>query len=204
MRKFYFLVLGLLIFSGVKAQIVNIPDANFKANLLAAKSFNSIAKDLSGNFFKIDANNDSQIQESEALQVGYLSVSKANISSILGIEKFTNLQSLDCSYNKLATLDLSGLTSLQSLDCSYNQFTSLDVSSLTNLQKLVCKYNQLTSLDVSGLTNLQRLFCNYNQLTTLDISGLANLLALDCSINSLTSINASGLTNLQSLDSHEN
>ena len=57
MRKYYFLVLGLLFFSGVKAQIVNIPDANFKAKLLQASTTSQIAKDTLGNNIKIDINN---------------------------------------------------------------------------------------------------------------------------------------------------
>ena len=38
------------------AQIVNIPNANFKAKLIAANASNTTAKDLSGNYFKIDTN----------------------------------------------------------------------------------------------------------------------------------------------------
>lgn len=51
------------------AQIVNIPDANFKARLLEASSNNGIAISLSGGYFKIDANNDGEIQQTEASNV---------------------------------------------------------------------------------------------------------------------------------------
>jgi hypothetical protein len=60
MKKIYFLFL-LVVFQ-VNSQIVNIPDANFKAKLLQADVTNYIAKNLSGNYFKIDQNNNQQIE----------------------------------------------------------------------------------------------------------------------------------------------
>ena len=82
MKKLYaFLVLAFTVVAG-NAQIVTIPDANFKAKLLSADTTNQIAKDLSDNYFKIDANNDGEIQESEASQVSYLSIFQSNIHDI--------------------------------------------------------------------------------------------------------------------------
>ena len=43
-------------------QIVNIPDANFKNILLNSNPTISIAENLTGNYFKIDANSDGEIQ----------------------------------------------------------------------------------------------------------------------------------------------
>jgi hypothetical protein len=43
MKKLYFLLFALSFFTTTNAQIVNIPDANFKAKLLAASSNNTIA-----------------------------------------------------------------------------------------------------------------------------------------------------------------
>ena len=200
MKKFYFTVFAFCFFFIANAQIVNIPDANFKAELLASDSTNSIAKNLVGDYFKIDADNDGEIQESEALNVSYLLVNYLPISSLAGIEFFTNLQELDCSDNQLTYLDVSGLTNLQILDCSSNLITNLDVSGLTNLGYLDCSVNQLTNLDVSGLTNLQYLDCWSNQLTNLDVSSLTNLQLLSCAFNQLTTLDVSGLTNLQDLD----
>ena len=69
MRKFYFLVLGLLFFSALKAQIVNIPDVVFKDLLLSASITDNIAEDLQGNYIKIDVNNNNEIEISEALEI---------------------------------------------------------------------------------------------------------------------------------------
>lgn len=58
------LLLVLLLFTGmVKAQIVNIPDANFKAKLLSASPTTQLAKNFSDQWIKIDANNDLEIQQ---------------------------------------------------------------------------------------------------------------------------------------------
>jgi Leucine-rich repeat (LRR) protein len=211
MKKLYtLLVIALIGFVG-KAQIVNIPDANFKAKLLQASPSNYIAStetpDASGNvttYSQIDTNNDGEIQVSEALSIKWLNVYESNIANLTGIESFTNLQVLYCFSNQLTSLNVSGLTNLQRLDCQNNQLTNLNVSGLTNLRYLACSNNLLPSLNMSSLTNLQGLNCSYNQLTSLDVSGLTNLLSLDCSYNQLPSLDLSGLTNLLSLECSSN
>ena len=185
----------LLLFTGmVKAQIVNIPDANFEAKLIAQG---------------IDTNGDGDIQQTEALAVTEIYVSGTfavygNIVNLTGIEAFSNLQSLSCSYNQITSIDVSGLTNLQTLYCGKNQLSSLNVSGLTNLQNLYCEQNQLTSLNVSGLTNLRNLYCEQNQLNNLVVSGLTNLQILWCDTNQLQSLNVLGLTNLQQLCCNQN
>ena len=108
MKKIYFLLLAFSFFTTANAQIVNIPDANFKAKLLAANTTNSIAKNLLDVKFKIDANSDGEIQETEALQVGSLSISNFSLTSLVGVEKFTNLKTLNCNINKITTLSKLG------------------------------------------------------------------------------------------------
>ncbi len=56
MKKIYFLLLAFILLTNTKAQIVNIPDANFKTKLLAANTSNSFAQNSAGNNIKIDAN----------------------------------------------------------------------------------------------------------------------------------------------------
>ncbi len=188
MKKLYFLFLLTIGFLS-NAQIVNIPDANFKAKLIA------IGK---------DTNSDGQIQFTEALAVTLLNVSFASISNITGIEAFTNLITLECQNNYLTTLNVQGLTNLEWLACNDNQLPTLNVQGLTNLKNLYCQYNQLPSLNVQGLTNLQILHCYNNQLPTLNLQGLTNLYDLNCSNNQLTSLNVQGLTNLNYLSCQNN
>jgi Leucine-rich repeat (LRR) protein len=194
MKKIYFLLLAFSLFINANAQIVDIPDANFKASLLESPYY---TKDLAGNYFKIDANNDGQIQELEALEVSSLNLRDLKLYSLVGIQSFKNLKSLNCNDNLLRSLNVTGLTNLEDLDCSFNEIVSLNVTGLTNLKELNCSYNVLTSINVIGLTNLRTLGCNYNQLTSLSGTGLPNLELLDCSNNKLVSLNLTGLTNLR-------
>ena len=183
MKKIYFL---LLLFTGmVNAQIVNIPDANFKAKLIS---------------LSIDANNDGEIQISEALNIGSLDVYGANISDMTGIEEFVNITYLICSFNQITTLNLSNLTNLQLLGCDSNQLTILNISGLTNLQTLNCNGNNLTSLDVSNMANLTYLSCTSNQISSLNVSGLSSLTYLNCFINQISSLNFNSSVNLTELN----
>lgn len=59
--------------------------------------------------------------------------------------------------NLKGDISFSKLTALKELNCSYNQLTSLDVSGCTALQKMDCTFNRLTSLDVSGNKALKEL-----------------------------------------------
>jgi Secretion system C-terminal sorting domain len=214
-RGLIFLFLFFSFFS--QAQIVNIPDANFKAKLLAASPNSGIASTQTpvynvttdtwsvSTFHKIDTNNDGEIQESEALAIKWLDVkcnncsSTQKISSLEGVLSFTNLQYLNCRHNQLPSLNLQGLTNLEALICNNNQIQSLNILGLSNLYTLICFTNQLSSLNVQGLTNLHFLDCSYNQLSSLNVQGLTNLHFLDCVQNQLASLNVQGLANLQNL-----
>ena len=121
------------------------------------------------------------------------------IGDLTGIEAFTALTTLDCSFNQLASLDFSTNTALNRLYCHYNQLTSLDVSANTALTHLDCDSNQLTSLDVSADTALTYLYCDKNQLASLDVSANTALFGLYCDNNQLTSLDFSATTALTEL-----
>ena len=210
--------------ASTQAQNVNIPDAIFKAELVANSSINT--------------NMDAEIQVSEAsvfngsiylAEVIFNSPGLNNITDLTGIEAFVSLISLDCSGNaltslnvsactaltyldcrenswsSLTSLNVSGCTALINLDCSGNSLSSLDVSGCTALTYLVCYNNQLTSLDVSANTALTILVCDNNQLTSLDVSANTALTGLNCSLNSaLTSLDVSANTALTSFFCSDN
>ena len=199
MKKIYFLVVALCFFGFASAQIVNIPDANFKAKLLSADVTNEIAKDISGNYFKIDVNNNSEIETNEALSVSYLNVFSSLISNLTGISSFINLQDFNCYGNLITSVNFNNNINLKILNCSNNQITSLDISNNFNLINLYCFSNLLTSLDLSSNLNLTLLICNINQLSTLNVTANINLLKLNCAANQLSSINVLNNINLNYL-----
>lgn len=199
------LFLFLLLVCGLaQAQIVNIPDANFKAKLLQADVSNTIARDLSGSPFKIDSNNDGEIQLSEAQQVSGLSVQESNIGSLIGIVSFTNLKELYCYGNILSQLDLTGLSQLEILNFSDNQVLNFTATSLNNLQYLECSHNLLVTLDISGLQNLLNIVCDNNALSNLDFSGLNALAGITCDYNNITGVTLENLPNLDYVNFQNN
>ncbi len=90
-----------------------------------------------------DTNNDGVLSEEE-LSVDYISVPFLGVSDLSGIEYFTAITVLYCSFNQLTRLDVSRNTALESIFCSDNQLTELKVSGCTALYYLECDNNQLT------------------------------------------------------------
>lgn len=202
-KHYTFLVLLFTVFIG-NAQIVNIPDATFKAKLLAASPSNGIARNATGQNIKIDINDDEEIQVSEVLNVHALNVYSSSIQNLTGIEAFSNLRTLVCSSNQLTNLDISQNTFLQVLSCDSNQLTNLDITQNTNLQDLSCAFNQLTSLDFTQNTTLVYLDCNNNQLENLILPISTFLIDINCNNNQLENINITQCSSLQNFNCHNN
>ena len=138
------------------APTVNIPDANFKAYLVANTAINT--------------NGDNDIQVTEAVDfAGTINCPNLSIADLTGVEAFVNLLQLKCYNNNLASLDVRQNTNLVVLHCVNNSITSLDVTSNTNLSWLYCSSNQLSSLDLSQNTSLTKLYCGANQLSSLNV-----------------------------------
>ncbi|MEY8761877.1 leucine-rich repeat domain-containing protein [Chryseobacterium tongliaoense] len=185
-KNTFFCLFTLLLFCFTQAQIVNIPDANFK-NALIAKG--------------IDTNNDGEIQVTEAQAiVNELNIVDKNIADLTGIKSFTNLKILNCLKNNLTTLDLSGMINLIQVSCSENNLTTLNLNGLVNVVNLYCGVNDLTSLDLGSMTSLQHAYCSENNLISINLNGATNLRYLYLNDNQLTSINLDGLIYLKYLD----
>ena len=188
MKSLYILL--FLSFTFSHAQIVNIPDPNLKNVLLN----------------RVDTNFDGEVQQSEAEMLQVLDARSENISSIVGLEAFINLEEIDCAGNNISDLSpISGLTNLRELDCRVNNISSLDfINNLTNLEVLICNTNNLNNLDVSALSNLRELRCNINNIGSLDVSGLSNLELLYCDDNAITNLNIQGASSLRTIWAREN
>ncbi len=185
----------------LNAQIVNIPDPEFKYILVNYFSYTSIA---------IDTNEDGEIQYSEAaaftgtLNVGDPWLFNGQIQDLTGIEAFVNITELICMPNQLTSLDLSQNTALVKLDCAHNQLVSLNISQCTALEELTCSYNQLTALDLSQNIALQYFNCGQNQLTSLNVSQNQNLEILYCYKNQLTILDITQNINLKEFSGFDN
>jgi len=152
--------------------IVNIPDANFKAYLTA-------------NF---DKDKDGEISEEEALGIKDIMCWQLNIASMTGIESFPNLEILNCMDNKLTSLDVSNNFKLKELTCSINNIETIDISKNVLLTKLLIVSCGLSSLDVKANPELVELNCSDNRLTSLDLSNNRKLERLYCQRNDLKTL----------------
>lgn len=168
------LLLLLLFFTAIaNAQIVNIPDVNFKTALLS---------------LGIDSNNDGNIQVSEAEAVTDLTISGLSISDLTGIESFINVTILYFPYNHVSSLNMSTLTHLERINCDGNQFTSLDFTSCPNIAFIDTKANELTNLYVAGLASLYRISLEHNPQHSLNLMGFTALYEIIVPFNQCVAI----------------
>jgi hypothetical protein len=213
MRKLFFATMIAALFTSCGKDDAKTPNDggnNGGNNIVDVKPTDDITGKFTDEIFRnycldnFDKNGDKKIQAGEVSEVTRLRVDSKNISSLNGIEYFTNLESLECYTNPLGTLDVSRNTVLKSLFCSGNKLASLDVSQNINLEILYCNANQLTGLDVSRNVNLKELVCHLNKLTSLDLSNNTNLQFLHCTDNQLTSLDLSKNDKLRNVDCQNN
>ncbi len=113
-----------------------------------------------------DTDQDGVLSPDEIAAVATIDVSGKGISSLVGVEYFTELTSLYCANNSLTTLNVSALKKLILLSCYNNSITALDLRSNTALRVLSCQYNYLIALDLSQNTELTDVYVtNQNRLT---------------------------------------
>ncbi len=178
MKKIVVAVLVLIV-GTLHAQVITFPDPAFKAKLLQSDTNNYIAGGV-----KIDANNDGEITQSEALAVYSIAIqTPSNITNITGIGFFTNIQDFGVQGNMIQTADLTSLTHLRTLDLGSNQLSSINLNGLSNLWFINIGDNQLTSVDFSTLSALKILIITRNQLTQLDFSNNPVFEQLRCNEN---------------------
>jgi uncharacterized repeat protein (TIGR01451 family) len=203
------LTLLLLLFTGmVNAQIVNIPDANFKYCLLNGECPPGVSgivdiSDLNDNsVYNVDTSGDGEIQVSEALQIKKLRIEgneSSVITSLIGISSFTNLEYINFSFNFLpnAIIDFTSLVNLKEINASNTYISSLEVHDLVHLEKINGFATYINSINLSNLPSLNWLWLELGTFESLDISDSPNLTTLYLfSNNNLSSLNLTGLTQL--------
>ena len=83
-----------------------------------------------------------------------LYVNNKNISDMTGIEGFTALNNLNCSYNQITTINLNDNTALEYLTANNNNLTTIDISQNNSLSFINIKSNQLVELNLkNGFNN---------------------------------------------------
>ena len=163
----------------------NFPDEGFRYYILYA----------------IDKNGDGKLSKSEisgttTIELGIMD----EVGSLKGIERFTNLKTLEVEMGDFSSVDLKKLKKLERLALSAcEDLKKLDVSKNTKLKELYCDSCALKNLDLSKNTKLEKLNCRGNNLTKLNLSKNTKLTWLDCGDNKLTKLDLSKNTKLDTL-----
>ncbi|WP_452225780.1 T9SS type A sorting domain-containing protein [Lacinutrix cladophorae] len=135
---FTFIAIGL----ATNAQNVTIPDASFKAILIANTNINT--------------NSDSEIQVSEAsAYTGSINVANANIQDLTGMEAFTEIIGLQAFGNAtLTSVDVSQNTKLTQLLLEQTGISGiLDLSMLPDLVDFKAHTTALTAINMANGNN---------------------------------------------------
>jgi hypothetical protein len=179
------LLLLFLVVSGVlNAQVVTFADPDFKQILVDNQ--NVYAYDSTGQPITIDQNNDGEIQISEAIAIWRLRVNAPglDITSVQGIESFTNLRLLDIEHTSITSIDVSALTYLEEFVCGWNQqLSNVNLTGLVNLRILELEYDNLQTIDISGLPDLEKVILEGNSFTSIIVGDLENLNWFNCAYN---------------------
>lgn len=189
------------------SQNVVFGDPNLKALLTSTDSVNYIAySETDGYITSIDTNGDGEIQVSEAQAVWKLGILYANVSSLDGLEAFSNLRALDVFGLSLTDqeVDFSVYPELKYLNAGYCQLTSAQINNLQHLEYAYMPGNGLTSIALTNLPALQQIDLSNNGLQTLTLENLPQLTLLGVAGNQLSTLVLSGMPLMSQLNVSSN
>ncbi|RHZ35216.1 hypothetical protein [endosymbiont GvMRE of Glomus versiforme] len=92
-------------------------------------------------------------------KISGLEINDKNLEGHLDLSEFVNLKKLNCSENKLTSINLSNNERIEFVDCSDNLLTDIDLSHQNpeNLQGIIIQNNNLSPRDLSIFSRFVRL-----------------------------------------------
>lgn len=187
---------------GVVINETNFPDKEFR-KYLCSDSFTEDHNNMPGgwNFNEGDTIPAEILRKIKTIDVSKDYNEQGNVRNLTGIDVFKNLTTLNCSGNKIETLNLSKNKNLTILDCSDNRIIEkLDLSSNEKLTTLTCIKNGLRELVLPESKSIKYLYCNNNKLTSIETPKLENIVQLDCQDNNLNNLTLTGMNSLETLN----
>ena len=151
-----------------------------------------------------DYNGNGYIDPDEVSMTMNISCEGMGITSVKGIEYFTDIQGLWVKDNNINSLDVSKNVHLHGIWCSGNPISSIDISHNPELEWIYCYDCNLTALDVSHNPEMSFIECNTNPITSLDITKCPKMEHLTCGSCDLASLDLSNCPNLAHLDIFRN
>ena len=202
-------------------EVVNIPDQDLKNFLLTYfKKPDNERKNQYDNYYLklsntsyIKPSDETEIYKDEMEKILELRVVKINTKEtamyLTGLEKATNLTSLDLNNNKIENIEpIRGLTNLTDLYLDNNKIENIEpIKGLTHLTNLGLNTNKIDNIEIlRGLTNLTYLGLDSNKIDNIEsLKKLTNLTDLYLNSNKIENIEPlRGLTNLNKLYLYNN
>lgn len=145
----------------------------------------------------VNTNSDNEIQKSEAENIRRLDMTDKNISSLVGMSFFINLEELIIEDNQISSLKpIENLFKLKLLNAKNNPIISVNLKNMTARLDVALSQTKIKNLDVSGMENLYRLEIEETPLSTVNLRGCVSLESIPMAANQLTEINLDGLPSL--------
>ena len=153
-----------------------------------------------------DTNGNGVLDWDEYRDVTSMNCANKNIGSLVGLQYFPNLLSLNASGNSFYSLDLSGNPKLFEVNLENNaNLSNLNVTALSGLKILrISGCNFYTAPNLGLNAQLRNLYCANMSMTALDVSHNENLTLLDCSMNAITALDVTNNPNLATLRCNSN
>jgi len=191
MKKIYTFITVVLLALNTNAQIVNIPDADFKQILL---NYNP----------RIDTNFDNEIQQSEAAAVSELNIPNIN-DDATGLNAFINLVKLELNTRNVA-VNFSGMIRLEELELGfYSPIGSTDFSPLIALKKISLDSYPGVDINLSTASNLEFFKLHSPHINSnLFLTPGSTLKHVEIANSTITSLDLSQFTRLEYIDLDEN
>lgn len=173
------LFLSFLLFQIGNSQNIIFSDPVFKDFLVNANvNFNTDPNNIVS-YPPIDANDDGEISQTEALSVIGLEFYYTNITDLEGLQYFTNVKVISTYYANFPVFNQPSLVNLEELSLlnfvGSVALTTVNVSNNINLIKFQCSSDLITSLDFSNNTLLKDVTIYCPSLISVNFSNLVNL-----------------------------
>ncbi len=173
---------------------VEINDTNFPDEIFRTYVSTNFDTDTNGYLSDEEISNITSVNCSSTI-IG------SGLTSLKGIEYFTEMTLLDCQYqSQLTELDVSNAIALKYLYCSLSGITELDISNNPELLNLQFYSTDVAEIDLSHNTKLERIYCHSTNLTSLDIKNNPNLTHISCYSTGISELDVSNNTALVYLD----
>lgn len=153
----------------------------------------------------IDQNADGLLEEDEIELVNKIELygreddESTQVHDLKGVEVFTELEDLTCTYCGLENLDVTNNTSLKYICIIGNPISELDVSNNSKLVSLSVASTNLSSIDVHSNELLEELDVHATKIAEITLDNNLKLIELNCGNTLITRLNVSNNKELQVL-----